>query len=91
MFWIRMDKVLCFWVMCVCVAGVGNGFEGALGCFGGAAPKVLRGCHQLGKLGSANHHPQKRHLPRQAGLTLLLYGCKWLFFAFILALSLVSK
>ena len=28
---------------------------------------MLRGWHLLGKLGSANHHPQKRHLPRQAG------------------------
>ena len=28
---------------------------------------LLWGCPQLCKLGSANHHPQKRHLPRQAG------------------------
>jgi hypothetical protein len=26
------------------------------------------GCHQLGNLGCAKHHPQKRHIPRQAGL-----------------------
>ena len=32
-----------------------------------AAPTVLRGCHQLVELGQTNHHPQKRHLPRQAG------------------------
>ena len=36
-----------------------------------AAPTVLWGCHLLGKLGSANNHPQKRHIPRQAG------WCKW--------------
>jgi hypothetical protein len=29
---------------------------------------LLWGCHLLGKLGSAKHHPQKRHIPRQAGL-----------------------
>ena len=27
----------------------------------------LWGCHQLIELGSAKHHPQKRHIPRQAG------------------------
>ena len=31
------------------------------------AQTVLRGCHLLVGLGSAKHHPQKRHLPRQAG------------------------
>jgi len=33
-----------------------------------AALTVLWGCQQLGKLGSANNHPQKRPIPRQAGL-----------------------
>ncbi len=28
---------------------------------------VLWGCHLLVELGSAKHHPQKRHIPRQAG------------------------
>ena len=31
------------------------------------APTVLRGCQRLYNLGQTKHHPQKRHLPRQAG------------------------
>ena len=34
-------------------------------CFG--IYTVLWGCHLLVELGSAKHHPQKRHIPRQAG------------------------
>ena len=34
---------------------------------GKAALIFLWGCHQLIELGSAKHHPQKRHIPRQAG------------------------
>jgi hypothetical protein len=38
------------------------------------AQTVLRGCHQLGKLGSANHHPLKKPFPRQA---VLVQGIVW--------------
>jgi len=34
---------------------------------GFVAHKMYWGCHQLVELGSAKHHPQKRHFPRQAG------------------------
>ena len=33
---------------------------------------MLWGCPLLIKLGSAKHHPQKRHIPRQAGLVVLI-------------------
>jgi hypothetical protein len=39
-----------------------------------AAQTVLRGCHQLDKLGSANHHPLKKPFPRQA---VLVQGIVW--------------
>ncbi|MBP7533956.1 MAG: hypothetical protein KA783_05890, partial [Chitinophagales bacterium] len=35
---------------------------------GDAAHKMLWGCPQLRKVWKAKHHPQKRHIPRQAGL-----------------------
>jgi hypothetical protein len=34
---------------------------------GDAAHKMLWGCPQLCKAWKAKHHPQKRHIPRQAG------------------------
>jgi len=35
---------------------------------------LLWGCHSLIKLGNAKHHPQKRHIPRQAGRVALIMG-----------------
>ena len=38
-----------------------------------AALTVLWGCQLLVELGNANHHPQKRPIPRQAGLEYWLF------------------
>jgi hypothetical protein len=40
--------------------------------------QVFWGCHLLVESGSAKHHPQKRHLPRQAGQAqAFIWGLKW--------------